>query len=204
VTDTPVTVRRLITPAAAFVVATMVVLGGACSSSKKEHAAPASCDLSKATITNVVPPPGAESPVLATVSRVGGMNESGSITTVTVSDDGRVDTLADGPTRPHRRGTLDAASLDSLRQCIDQSGFLDIQEGYKGASQGKAGGKFCTVTDAPDVTVVAKGSSGETRTATGYALGMREGCDYGDPPGLDEVFAALEQIRQVVSDTGTG
>ena len=111
---------------------------------------------------------------------------------------------AQAPGRGHRRGILDAASLDSLRQCIDESGFLDIAEGYKGPTQGKFGNKFCTVTDAPEVTVVATGS-GETRAATGYALGMRgEGCDYGDPPALEEVYATLEQIRQVVSDTGTG
>ncbi len=124
---------------------------------------------------------------------------------VIVDADGQVDALADGPGRGRRHGTLDAASLDSLRQCIDQSGFLDIAEGYKGPTQGKAGDKFCSVGDAPDVTVVATGTSGETRTATAHALGTRgDGCDYGDPPALGEVFAALEQVRQVVSDTATG
>jgi hypothetical protein len=124
---------------------------------------------------------------------------------VTVGEDGRVDALADGPTRAHRRGTLDAASLDGLRHCIDESGFLDIAEGYKGPTQGKLGAKFCSIGDAPDVTVVATGTSGETRTATAHALGTRgDSCDFGDPPALEEVFAALEQIRQVVSDTGAG
>jgi hypothetical protein len=181
-------------------------LGAACSSSKKEHAAPASCDLSRATITNVVPGPGSDSEVIAKVSRVGAMNESGVvITVVTVSEDGRVDALADGPGRGHRHGTLDAASLESLRRCIDETKFVDIAEGYQGPTQGTFGSKFCTITDAPEVTVVATGSSGETRTATGYALGNRgEGCDYGDPPALTEVYAALEQVRQVVSDTATG
>jgi hypothetical protein len=133
------------------------------------------------------------------------MNESGTITTVTVGEDGRVDALADGPKRPHRRGTLDVASLDRLRQCIDDSGFVDIAEGYRGPAQGKLGDTSCSVTDAPEVTVVARGTSGETRTATGYALGIRgDSCDFGDPPALDEVYAALEQVRVVVSDTGTG
>ncbi len=182
----------------------LAALTASCSSSK-EHAAPASCDLSKATITTAVPSVGSAPGVIASVTRVGGMNESGAVTTVTVTADGQVDALADGPTRPHRRGTLDAAALDGLRRCIDESRFLDIDEGYQGARQGKSGDKFCTVTDAPEVTVVATGSSGETRTATGYALGVRgEGCDYGDPPALDEVHAALEQVRQVVSDTGSG
>jgi hypothetical protein len=185
-------------------VAVVAALTTACSSSK-EHAAPASCDLSKATISTAVSPAGSAPGVIASLTRVGGMNESGAVTTVTVTGDGQVDALADGPTRPHRRGTLDTASLDGLRHCIDESGFLDIEEGYRGATQGKSGDTFCTVTDAPEVTVVAAGSSGETRTATGYALGVRgEGCDYGDPPALDEVYAALEQIRQVVSDTGSG
>jgi hypothetical protein len=181
------------------------VLTAACSSTKQEHAAPASCDLSRATITPAAPVAGATSGVVGTVTRVGAMNESGAVTTVTVTEDGQVNALADGPTRPHRVGTLDAASLDSLRRCIDESGFLDIEEGYQGASQGKLGNKFCTVTDAPEVTVVATGTSGETRTATGYALGVRgDSCDYGDPHALDEVYAALEQIRQVVSDSATG
>ncbi len=197
--------RRMTTTVVAVVVLQVVAVVSGCSSSKEEHTAPASCDLSTATITNVAPGPGSSSASVGAVSRVGGMNESGAVTAVTVGQDGRVDALADGPTRAHRRGILDATSLDSLRSCIDDSGFLDIREGYKGATQGKAGSRFCTVTDAPEVTVVATGSSGETRTATGYALGIRgDGCDYGDPPALDEVYAALEQIRQVVSDTGTG
>lgn len=184
----------------------LVVSIGACSSSKQEeHVAPASCDLSKAAITSEVAPPGSDAKNLAGVSRVGAMNESGVVVSViTVSEGGQVDALADGPGRGHRHGTLDAASLDSLRRCIDDSGFLDVAEGYVGPTQGKAGSKVCTVTDAPEVTVVATGSSGETRTATGYALGIRgDSCDYGDPPALDEVFTALEQIRQIVSDTAT-
>ena len=197
------TTTRVMTVVAAVV--TIVALLAGCSSTKKEHAAPASCDLSTATISTEVPAAGSSSGVVATVSRVGAMNESGTITTVTVGEDGRVDALADGPKRPHRRGTLDAASLDRLRQCIDDSGFVAIPEGYRGPTQGKLGNTFCSIGDAPDVTVVATGSSGETRTATAHALGTRgDSCDFGDPPALDEVYAALEQIRQVVSDTGTG
>ena len=45
----------------------------------------------------------------ALMKRVNAMNESGTITTVTVDEQGRVDALADGPGRGHRHGTLDSA-----------------------------------------------------------------------------------------------
>lgn len=193
-------------PRTVGLVVALVLVASATGCAGSAETPDARCDLSAAAVSPVPPPsdatPGREpGPALAVVSTSGGMNESGKVTRLTVEVDGSVAALATGAGEAGLRyARLAPADLTRLQRCIDESGFLDIEEGFRSGTQGRMGDRFCTVTDASDATVVARGSSGLVRTATGYALGLGDiGCDLGYPRGLAEVHGALEQVRQRVA-----
>lgn len=172
----------------------------ACSGSKSDSAAtsPASCDLSGITPQVSDGPAESTAPALASMTAFS-VETNENILIVSVQPNGEITALGTGD-QPHH-GRLTASELAQVQQCIDDSGFLSLDEGFTGAATGSAGGDSrCTVSDASVITVTAKGSSGEVRTASGIGPGFADsGCDFGYPDALVDLHAALERIRATTS-----
>ena len=135
---------------------------------------------------------------MASVSAFGASSGE-TIAVVSIQPDGQTTTVGDD--NQPRRAQLSAPDVERVQRCIDESGFLDLADGFTGSNIGSAGGdKWCAVSDAAVVTVTATGSSGGSRTASGISPGFEDtDCDFGYPDGLVRLHAGLVQVQAAVT-----
>jgi hypothetical protein len=181
-------------------VAIVVLSLAACSGTESGDAlaTPSSCDLA-----SVAPNPsngGTDSstaPIVARMTSYAAISDGQTVELLVLRADGELTARSDGLVH---RAELTLTDVGRVEQCIDDSGFLMLDDGFVGSEAGHRDGKLCAVADAPVLSITASGSSDVTRTANGSAPGFADGgCDHGYPDGLLHVHAALEQLRDAAA-----